>query len=103
VTVQEHIERLKGEKTPHSTAELDRLGWARQAEIRGELTARHHGSYVMVQVARGAACVGNTPQAAFANARAASPEQAFSRIRIGYKAALPHRLWGNLSDTPRAG
>lgn len=37
--------------------------------------------------------VGNTPQAAFANARAAYPEKAFSRMRIGYKAAQT-LTWG---------
>jgi len=29
MTVQEKIEKLKREKTAHSTEELDRLGWAR--------------------------------------------------------------------------
>lgn len=34
MTVQEKVERLKQEKTTHSTEELDRLGWARYEELR---------------------------------------------------------------------
>lgn len=87
MTVQERIERLKREKTPHSTEELDRLGWARYAEIRGEVEARDHGHYVVVEVDSGKYCIGKTPQEAFAKARAAYPEKVFYRMRIGHKAA----------------
>lgn len=43
---QEKLEELKREKTVHSTEELDRLGWSRYGEIRGDLEASHHGDYV---------------------------------------------------------
>jgi len=90
VTVQEKLERLKREKTPHSTEELDRLGWARYEGIRGELEAKHHGEYVMIEVDSGDYFVGKTPQEALGQAQAAHPNKAFYLIRIGYKAA--HKL-----------
>jgi 2',3'-cyclic-nucleotide 2'-phosphodiesterase (5'-nucleotidase family) len=90
MTVQEKIERLKRERTPYSTEELDRLGWARYAEIRDQLEASHHGEYVMIEVDSGDYFVGKTPEDALRRARAAHPNKAFYLIRIGYKAA--HKL-----------
>lgn len=90
MTVQEKIERLKREKTTHSTQELDRLGWARYAELRGELETHHHGAYVMIEVDSGDYFIGKTPQEALRQAQAAHPGKAFYLIRIGYKAA--HKL-----------
>ncbi len=90
MTVQEKLERLKREKTAHSTGELDRLGWARYAEIRSRLEDQHHGAYVMIEVDSGDCFVGETPQAALCQARAAYPGKAFYLIRIGYKAV--HKL-----------
>lgn len=86
MTVQEKIERLKREKTPHSTEELDRLGWARYAEIRAKLEAQHHGEYVMIEVDSGDYSVGKPPEEALRQAQAAHPNKAFYLIRIGYKA-----------------
>lgn len=86
MVVQEKIERLKREKTDHSTEELDRLGWARYEEIRGELEARCHGDYLMIEVDSGDYFVGKTPQDALRQAEAAHPGKAFCLIRIGYKA-----------------
>lgn len=90
MTVQEKLERLKREKTAHSTGELDRLGWARYAEIRSQLEDQHHGAYVMIEVDSGDYFVGETPQVALCQARAAYPGKAFYLIRIGYKAV--HKL-----------
>lgn len=90
MAVQEKIERLKREKAAHPTEELDRLGWARYEEIRGDLEARHHGEYVMIEVDSGDYFVGRTPEEALRQAQAAHPGKAFYLIRIGYKAA--HKL-----------
>lgn len=90
MAVQEKIERLKREKTAHSTEELDCLGWARYAQIRSELETRHHGDYVMIEVDSGDYFVGKTPQEALSQAQVAHPGRAFYLIRIGYKAA--HKL-----------
>lgn len=90
MTVQEKLEDLKRQKTTHSTAELDRLGWARYEEIRPELEAEHHGEYVAIEVDSGAYFVGETPQEAFEQAEEAFPDRAFCLIRIGYKAV--HKL-----------
>jgi len=90
VTVQEKLERLKREKTPHSTAELDRLGWTRYAEIRNQLEAQHYGDYVMIEVDSGDYFVGKTPEEALRRAEVAHPGKAFYLIRIGYKAV--HKL-----------
>ena len=90
MTAQEKLEQLKREKTPHSTKELDRLGWTCYEEIRGELEAQHHGDYVMIEVDSGGYFVGKTPQEALRRARAVQPDKAFYLIRIGYKAA--HKL-----------
>ena len=87
---QEKLERLKREKTSHSTEELDRLGWARYAEIQGELEALHHGNYVMIEVESGDYFVGKIPQDALCQAEAAYPGKVFCLIRIGYKAV--HKL-----------
>ncbi len=77
MTVEEKIERLKREKTTHSTQELDRLGWARYEEIKGELEAKHHGAYVMIEVDSGDYFVGETPEEALRQARALHPNKAF--------------------------
>ncbi|MCI2424442.1 hypothetical protein LM599_00150 [Candidatus Acetothermia bacterium] len=90
MTVHEKIEKLKREKTVHSTEELDRLGWARYEEIRGQLEARHHGHYVMIEVDSGDYFVGKTSHEALRQAEAACPGKAFYLIRIGYKAV--HKL-----------
>ena len=73
MTVQEKLQELKREKTVHSTEELDRLGWARYEEIRGELEAQHLGDYMMAEVDSGDYFVGKTPQAALRQAEAAYP------------------------------
>ena len=87
---QEKLERLKREKTSHSTEELDRLGWARYAEIQSELEALHHGNYVMIEVGSGDYFMGKTPQDGLCQAEAAYPDKVFCLIRIGYKAV--HKL-----------
>ena len=88
--VQEKLERLKAEKTARSTEELDRLGWARYAQVRSNLEADHYGDYVMIEVDSGDYFVGKTPEDALRQAQAANPHKAFYLIRIGYKAA--HKL-----------
>ena len=90
VTVHEQLERLKRQKTAYTTEELDRLGWARYAELQGELELQHHGDYVMIEVESGAYYVGKTPDEALRRAEAAYPGQAFCLIRVGYKAV--HKL-----------
>ena len=67
MTVQEKIERLKREKTPHSTEELDR-GSARYQEIKQELEAEHHGEFVAIEVDSGDSFVGKTGEEAFQQA-----------------------------------
>ncbi len=86
MTVQEKIERLKREKTSHSTEELNDLGWTRYAELRRELETRHHGEYVMIEVDNGDYFIGKTPEEALCQAQTVYPEKAFYLIRIGYKA-----------------
>ena len=86
MTVQEKIERLKREKTPHATAELNDLGWTRYAELRRELETWHHGEYVMIEVDSGDYFIGKMPEEALCQAQAVYPEKAFYLIRIGYKA-----------------
>ena len=76
MTVQEKLERLKREKTPHSTEELDRLGWARYEGIHGELEAKHHGEYVMIEVDSGDYFGGRPPGSAGSSA-SRPPEQSF--------------------------
>jgi hypothetical protein len=90
MAVQEKLERLKREKTAHSTEELDRLGWARYAGIRSTLELQHHGAYVMIEVDSGDYFMGKTPEEALRHAQTVHPEKAFYLIRIGYKAA--HKL-----------
>ena len=90
MTVREKIERLKREKTTHTTEELDRLGWARYQEIKQELEAKHHGAYVMIEVDSGDYFIGKTPQEALRRAQAVYPDKAFYLIRIGFRAA--HKL-----------
>ena len=80
---QEKLQRLKREKTSHSTEELDRLGWARYAQIQGELETVHHGDYVMIEVDSGNYFVGKSSQEALRQAQAAHPGKAFCLIRIG--------------------
>jgi len=87
MTTQEKLERIKRQKTPHSTEELDRLGWARYEEIRGELEPQHRGEYVAIEVDSGAYFVGRTPEEALTQAERAFPDKVFCLIRIGYKAA----------------
>lgn len=93
MTVQEKVERLKREKTPHSTEELDRLGWARYEEIKDELEAQHHGHYVMIEVDSGDYFIGETSEEALQKAENAYPDKAFRLIRIGYKAVHKLRHW----------
>ena len=88
--VHEKLERLKRQKTSHTTEELERLAWARYAEIRGELEAEHRGEFVMIEVDSGDYFVGKTTQEALRQAEAAHPGKAFGLIRIGYRAA--HKL-----------
>ena len=90
MTVQEKLERLKREKTVHSTEELDRLGWARYAKIRSALEPQHHGDYVMLEVDSGEYFVGKTPEEALRQAQAVHPHKVFYLIRIGYRAV--HKL-----------
>jgi len=90
MTVKEKIERLKRQKTMHSTEELDRLGWARYEEIKEELEAKHHGEYVVIEVDSGDYFVGKTAEEAFQQAEEVHPDKAFCLIRVGYKAA--HKL-----------
>ena len=90
MTVQEKVERLKREKTSHSTEELDRLGWARYEEIKDGLEAKHHGEYVVVEVDSGDYFVGKTTEEAFKQGEVAHPSKAFCLIRVGYKAV--HKL-----------
>ena len=90
MTVAETLEHLKRERTPHSTAELDRRGRARYEEIRGGLEVHHHGAFVMIEVDSGDYFIGSTPQAALDLAQYAHPSKVFYLIRIGYKAA--HKL-----------
>ena len=90
MTIQEKIERLKRERTGHSTEELDRLGWVRYEGIRGKLEAEHRGEYVMIEVDGGDHYVGKTPEDALRQAQSVHPGKAFYLIRIGYKAA--HKL-----------
>ncbi len=88
--VEEKIERLKREKTTHSTQELDRLGWARYEEIKQELEAKHHGEFVVIEVDSGDYFVGKTAEEAFLQAEKIHPNKAFCLIRVGYKAV--HKL-----------
>ncbi len=90
MTVQEKLEALKKQKTPYSTEELDRRGWARYEELRDELEARHQGEYVAIEVDSGAYFLGKTPEEAFAQAEKSCPGKVFYLVRIGYKAA--HKL-----------
>ena len=90
MTVEERIEQLKRKKTPYSTEELDRLGWARYEEIKEELEAKHHGEYVVIEVDSGDYFVGKTTEEAFQQAENIHPHKAFCLIRIGYKAV--HKL-----------
>ncbi len=90
MAVQEKVERLKREKTHHSTEELDRLGWARYEEIRGELETKHHGEYVVIEVDSGDYFVGRTTEEAFQQAENMHPNKVFCLIRVGYKAV--HKL-----------
>lgn len=85
MTVQEKIERLKREKTPHSTEELDR-GSARYQEIKKQLEAKHHGEFVANEVDSGDYFVGRTAEEAFQQAEEIYPDKAFCLIRVGYKA-----------------
>ena len=87
---QKKIERLKREKTCHSTEELDRLGWIRYVEIRDRLESQYHGNYVMIEVDSGDYFVGKTPEEALHQAEAVYPDKAFCLIRIGYQAV--HKL-----------
>jgi len=86
MTVQDRIERLKREKTSHSTEELARLGWARYEEIREELEANHAGEYVVIEVDSGDYFVGQSREAALSQAQQAHPQKAFYSIRIGFEA-----------------
>ena len=88
--IEQRIEDLRREKTPYSTAELDRRGWARYAQIGHMLEAQHRGEFVMIEVDSGNYFLGETPRQALAKARTAYPGKAFCLIRIGYPAA--HKL-----------
>ena len=90
MVLQDKLERLKKQKTVHSTEELDQLGWARYAEIRSSLETEHHGDYLMIEVDSGDYFLGKSPEQALREAEAAYPNKAFCLIRIGYKAA--HKL-----------
>ena len=81
---------LRREKTLYSTDELDRLGWARYAQIRNMLEPQHLGEFVMIEVDSGNYFLGDTPRQALMKARASHPTQAFCLIRVGYPAA--HKL-----------
>lgn len=87
---QETLEQLKRQKTPHSSDELDRLGWARYAQIADRLEPGHYGEYVMIEVDSGDYFVGKTSQEAFGKAQAVHPDKVFCLIRVGYKAV--HKL-----------
>lgn len=88
--VQTILERLKRQKTAHSTEELDRLGWTRYEEIKEGLEAKHHGEYVVIEVDSGDYFVGKPAEEAFQQAGEIYPGKAFYLIRIGYKAV--HKL-----------
>jgi len=87
---QEKLQRLKRAKTPHSTEELDRLGWSRYEEVRAELETHYRGGYVMVEPDSGDYFIGKTPEEALYRAEALHPGKPFCLIRIGYKAV--HKL-----------
>lgn len=87
---QQRITDLRRKKTGYITAELDRLGWARYADIRDRLEPAHRGEFVMIEVDSGDYFLGDTPKAALTQARAAHPDSAFCLIRVGYPAA--HKL-----------
>jgi hypothetical protein len=89
-TIEQRIEDLRQQKTRYSTAELDRQGWARYAEISHLLEAQHRGEFVIIEVESGDYFLGSTPRQALATARATHPCKAFCLIRIGYPAA--HKL-----------
>lgn len=89
-TMKQRIEELRHGKTPYSTVELDRRGWARYAQIGHMLEAQHRGEFVMIEVDSGDYFLGDTPRQALATARATHPGKAFCLIRIGYPAA--HKL-----------
>lgn len=88
--VQDSIEQLRRQKTSHSTEEMDRLGWARYEEIRGELERDHRGDYVMIELDSRDYYMGRTPHDALRQAEAAHPDKAFYLVRVGYKAV--HKL-----------
>ena len=71
MTIKEKIERLKRQKTMHSTEELE---------------AKHHGEYVVIEVDSGDYFVGKTAEEAFQQAEKVHPDKAFCLIRVGYKA-----------------
>lgn len=89
-TIEQRIDDLRREKTAHSTAELDALGWSRYEQIRDQLEPQHRGRFVMIEVESGDYFLGDTPQQALAKARGVHPDKAFCLIRIGYLAA--HKL-----------
>lgn len=81
------LDRLKKQKTGHSTDELDQLGWSRYAEIRDRLERDRHGDYVMIEVDSGDYFISTTPDEALGQAEVAHPNKAFCLIRVGYQAA----------------
>jgi len=85
--IEQRIEDLRHEKTPHSTLELDRRGWTRYEQIAHILEVQHRGEFVMIEVDSGDYFLGTTPRNALAKARTAHPDKAFCLIRIGYSAA----------------
>lgn len=84
---QQHLNRLKQQKTPRSTEDLDRLGWSRYREIRDELEPQHFGEYVMIEVESGDYFLGETPDEALERAEAEHPDRAFCLIRVGHAVA----------------
>ena len=85
--VWERIEELRRQKTSHSREEMSRLAWERYSEIKEEMEADHHGSFVMIEVDSGDYFVGSTSQDALQHALERYPEKAFYLIRIGYRTA----------------
>lgn len=91
MTVQEQIENLWREKTPHPPEEMSRLAWERYAQIKERLERDHHGEFVMIEVDSGDYFVGESQRQAYSKAHSAYPDKAFHCIRIGYPAVRRER------------
>jgi len=89
--IEQRIEDLRHEKTPHSTLELDRRGWTRYEQIAHILEVQHRGEFVMIEVDSGDYFLGRTLQEADKKARQKYPDRVFYVIRIGRRAVWVRR------------